>query len=53
MIVSDEPGYYEAGNFGVRIEDLVIILLKDGYRYFENVTQCPYDRNLIEPSLLT
>ena len=58
MIFSDEPGYYKAGEYGIRIENLVLI--KDvettGDREmlgFETLTLAPIDHHLIETSLLT
>jgi Xaa-Pro aminopeptidase len=58
MIVSDEPGYYKAGAYGIRIENLVVVTpLRDagGEREllgFETLTLAPIDRNLVEPALL-
>ncbi|KAL3689341.1 hypothetical protein R1sor_015650 [Riccia sorocarpa] len=61
MTVTNEPGYYEDGNFGVRIENVMIV--KDaqtkfnfgdkGYLSFEHVTWVPYQTKLIDLSLLT
>ena len=60
MILSNEPGYYKPGAYGIRIENLVIV--KDvekpegGEREllgFENVTRVPLDERLIQESLLT
>lgn len=49
-----EPGYYKEGSFGIRIENLIIVVDKgDEYWGFENLTMCPYDRNLIDMSLLS
>jgi Xaa-Pro aminopeptidase len=60
MILSNEPGYYKAGAFGIRIENLVLteerrIEGADDGRWFgfENLTWVPIDRTLIEPALLT
>ena len=60
MIVSNEPGYYKAGEYGIRIENLEIVTppaeIPGGEREmlgFETPTLCPIDRQLIEPSLLT
>ena len=60
MILSNEPGYYKAGAFGIRIENLVLteertIEGADEGRWFgfENLTWVPIDRTLIEPALLT
>ena len=34
MIVSNEPGYYEEGKYGIRIENLIIVQEKDGLYHF-------------------
>jgi len=54
MILSDEPGYYKAGAYGIRIENLVLVTppekIPGGEREmlgFETLTLCPYDRRLI------
>ena len=52
MIVSNEPGYYEEGNFGIRIENLVRVKKnKKGYS-FCNLTMAPIDKSLINKSIL-
>lgn len=55
MTYTDEPGFYKDGEFGIRIENL-LILQKDpeleGYLRFENVTKFPYCRKLIDTSFL-
>ncbi|WP_273719890.1 MULTISPECIES: aminopeptidase P family protein [unclassified Bartonella] len=60
MIVSNEPGYYREGSFGIRIENLLIVKpaqkINGGEREmlsFETLTNCPIDRKLILPELLT
>lgn len=60
MVISDEPGYYEPGQYGIRIENLVYVAAdkpfsKNGRTFykFENLTLCPIDRNLIDKKLLT
>jgi Xaa-Pro aminopeptidase len=60
MIISNEPGYYKEGSYGIRIENLVLALdperPKAGDRdmmSFETLTLVPIDRRLIEPALLT
>ncbi|KAL1958992.1 hypothetical protein VTO42DRAFT_3233 [Malbranchea cinnamomea] len=61
QVISDEPGYYEDGNFGIRIENVVIVKeVETPYKFgsrpylgFEHVTMTPLCRKLIEPSLLT
>ncbi|MGH6973679.1 MAG: M24 family metallopeptidase, partial [Stellaceae bacterium] len=59
MIVSDEPGYYKTGEYGIRIENLVVVTPVHGANTngkpmlgFETLTLAPYDRTLIEPALL-
>jgi len=59
MIVSNEPGYYRNGAYGIRIENLVAVTLRpapdpDGrdMHAFETLTLVPIDRHLIEVALL-
>jgi Xaa-Pro aminopeptidase len=58
MIVSNEPGYYAAGAFGIRIENLVAVearTIPGGDRPmlgFETLTLAPIDLSLIEPKLM-
>ena len=52
MIVSNEPGYYENGKFGIRIENLVRVK-KDKKKYtFKNLTMAPIDKSLINRKIL-
>jgi Xaa-Pro aminopeptidase len=60
MIISNEPGYYKAGAYGIRIENLVLVEpaspLPGGdadMMSFETLTLAPYDRRLILPALLS
>jgi Xaa-Pro aminopeptidase len=59
MILSNEPGYYKAGAFGIRIENLVIVvpLCIDGAEEdmlgFETITFAPIAQNLVETALLS
>lgn len=60
MIVSNEPGYYREGAFGIRLENLLIVKpaqkISGGEKEmlsFETLTHCPMDRKLILPELLT
>ena len=59
MICSNEPGYYKAGEYGIRIENLVLVepLEIEGAELdmlgFETLTFAPIDRNCIEPELLS
>ena len=47
MVISNEPGYYEKNNFGIRIENLLYVKKKDNRRYFKNLTMAPIDKDLI------
>ena len=53
MILSNEPGYYENGKFGIRIENLITVKkVKKSYK-FENLTMAPIDKSLIQKKLLS
>ena len=53
MIVSNEPGYYEEGKFGIRIENLIYIKKENKKLKFKNLTMAPIDEDLIDKKLLT
>ncbi len=60
MIVSNEPGYYEPGEYGIRTENLILVeeapAAEGGDRrllHFRTLTLAPIDRRLIDPHLLT
>lgn len=59
MIVSNEPGYYRDGAFGIRCENLEVVVPVDepsrerAMLTFEALTLVPFDRRLIDASLLT
>jgi len=60
MILSNEPGCYLEGRFGIRIENLIVVTppapVAGGARAmlgFETLTLAPIDRALIDPALLT
>ena len=59
MILSNEPGYYKPGEYGIRIENLVLVVdagLADSegkYLGFETLTMVPLDRTLVDPALLS
>jgi Xaa-Pro aminopeptidase len=60
MILSNEPGYYRQGHYGIRIENLVVVTeprdIPGGERPmhgFETLTLAPIDRRLIDPALLS
>ncbi|KAG1954452.1 xaa-Pro aminopeptidase 2 [Pimephales promelas] len=58
MFTSIEPGYYKENDFGIRIEDIAVIVPattkhSSNYLTFETVSLVPYDRKLIDASLLS
>ena len=53
MILSNEPGYYRKGKFGIRIENLIFIKKFKRKLFFENLTLAPIDKDLIEYKMLT
>ncbi len=59
MIVSDEPGYYKTGAYGIRIENLVVVTpvtvagAERELLGFETLTLAPIDRALVEPTLMS
>ena len=52
MIVSNEPGYYENGRFGIRIENLVRVKKNKKGFLFDNLTMAPIDKSLINKNIL-
>ncbi|WP_428393629.1 aminopeptidase P family protein [Lichenicoccus sp.] len=59
MILSDEPGYYRPGEYGIRIENLLLARAVDfegatqAFLGFETLTLAPFDRRLIETAQLS
>jgi Xaa-Pro aminopeptidase len=53
MILSNEPGYYKKGSYGIRIENLVFVKKFKKKIYFENLTLAPIEKDLINFNLLT
>ena len=60
MIVSNEPGYYKEGGYGIRVENLVTVVAVDGppggdreMLGFETLTLAPIDRALVDREMLT
>jgi Xaa-Pro aminopeptidase len=59
MILSNEPGYYRAGEYGVRLENLVIVERREiagaerEMYGFETITLAPFDLNCVEPKLMS
>ncbi len=58
MILSDEPGFYEPGAYGIRLENLLLVRPADmagaskPFLRFETLTLAPFDRRLVAPELL-
>jgi Xaa-Pro aminopeptidase len=60
MILSNEPGYYKTGHYGIRIENLVLVIeappvagAEKPLNAFETLTLAPIDRRLVKPEMLT
>lgn len=54
MILSNEPGYYIPGKYGIRIENLMYIERgENGFLSFKQLTSVPYDKKLIDIQMLT
>ena len=52
MVISNEPGYYKKGHYGIRIENLVYIKRNKKKLQFENLTLAPIEKDLINYNLL-
>ena len=52
MVLSNEPGYYKKGSYGIRIENLVYIKKNKKKLQFENLTLAPIEKDLINYNLL-
>jgi Xaa-Pro aminopeptidase len=57
MILSNEPGLYRPGRYGIRIENLVTVVAGEttefaSFLQWETLTLCPYERRLIDVALL-
>jgi Xaa-Pro aminopeptidase len=60
MILSNEPGYYKAGAYGIRIENLVLVVeatavagSEKPLNVFETLTLAPIDRRLVRGEMLS
>ncbi len=58
MIISNEPGFYLEGHYGIRIENLIHVIPHSQTQFgdfytFETLTLCPIDQQLIQAELLT
>jgi Xaa-Pro aminopeptidase len=52
QVISNEPGFYLSGNFGIRIENLIFVKKNKNILKFKDLTLVPYDKNLINKKLL-
>jgi Xaa-Pro aminopeptidase len=55
-VLSNEPGYYKAGEYGIRVENLIVVKESEaapGYLDFETLTLVPIDTRLVDVALLT
>ena len=52
-VISNEPGFYKKGKFGIRLENMVYIKKLQNKIYFKNLTLVPFDKDLINFKLLT
>jgi Xaa-Pro aminopeptidase len=60
MIISNEPGYYKNGHYGIRLENLILVTLAEdldggdiAMHRFETLTLAPFDTRMVETELLT
>ncbi|WP_439577507.1 aminopeptidase P family protein [Elioraea sp.] len=59
MILSNEPGFYAPGRWGIRLENLLLVVeapfegAAKPFLGFETLTLAPFDRRLIDPALLS
>jgi Xaa-Pro aminopeptidase len=55
MCVSDEPGFYQDGEFGIRVENVIMVVQHPKYEdrlMFENLTVAPYCRELMDLNII-
>ena len=55
MIFSNEPGYYKESNYGIRLENIMVVKESKSYQdflHFETLSLAPFERNLIDDSFL-
>ena len=51
-VMSNEPGFYKKGNYGIRLENMIYVKKNKNKIFFENLTLVPFDRDLINFRLL-
>ena len=52
MVLTNEPGYYKEANYGIRIENMILVAKKNNLLTFEILTLVPIDKKLINEKLL-
>ena len=52
-VISNEPGFYKKGKFGIRLENMIYVKKLNNKIYFKNLTLAPFDKELINFKLLT
>tara|TARA_X000001036_G_scaffold438467_1_gene486367 strand:- start:1356 stop:3050 length:1695 start_codon:yes stop_codon:yes gene_type:complete len=52
MVISNEPGFYKKGKFGIRLENLVFVKKNKNKLFFENLTLAPIEKDLINFKIL-
>ena len=52
MLITNEPGYYKTNNYGIRIENILLVVKKKNLLTFEVLTLVPIDTKLIDTKLL-
>ncbi len=55
MVLSNEPGFYKANAYGIRIENMMVVVEShhNGFLQFETLTKAPYENALIDQELIT
>lgn len=54
MIISNEPGFYKEGEYGIRLENLLLVEeLNEKFLQFKTLTLAPFDLNLVDVKMLT
>jgi Xaa-Pro aminopeptidase len=53
MLLSNEPGYYQEGGFGIRLENMMVVEEHSGYLSFETISLVPFDCKFISKELLS
>ena len=52
MLINNQPGYYKTNNYGIRIENILLVVKKKNLLTFEVLTLVPIDTKLIDTKLL-